>query len=219
MAKTTAPASNSMKKWYLITGVLVVVLIIVTSILASRVATLSSKLSDSEDQVTSLESEVAGLEGDVSSLQTQLTQEKSETTALQADLTSAESQVDSLNKSIASQQSTITQQASQIKIIQYPRHFNSVIELTNWLQKDDTNTRYAGLSTPEISFILQIRAARDGYLLPVRLPIGGSLDYITNMAVIGDSVYSVRGTDDFVEKWMTISPVLPSYPITPESGQ
>ena len=128
-------------------------------------------------------------------------------------------QIDSLEKTIASQQSTIAGQADQIETMKYPRHFNSVLELTNWLQKDDTNTRYAGRSNPEIAFILQIRTAREGYLLPVRLPIGGSLDYITNMAIIGDTVYSVRGTDDFVEKWMSISPVLPSYPITPESGQ
>jgi hypothetical protein len=37
--------------------------------------------------------------------------------------------------------------------------------------------------------------------------------------VIGDVVYSIRGTDDFVERWGIVSPAPPSYPIIPDSGQ
>ena len=70
-----------------------------------------------------------------------------------------------------------------------------------------------------MAFILEIRAARDGFLLPVRLPLAGGLEYITNLAVISDVVYSVRGTDDFVERWGIISPAPASYPILPDSGQ
>jgi hypothetical protein len=210
-----------MTKWIIIGVVAVVVLaLLVTSIVFGvQNGNLKKDLDESEAKVATLQSQVGTLQGNVSSLQTQYNQEKAKSTSLEQDLTEAENQITALNKQASTNQSTITDQASQIKTMKYPRHFNSLNELTNWLQADDTNIKYAGLSNSQISFILQIRAARDGYLLPVRLPIGGTLEYITNMAIIGDSAYSVRGTDDFVEKWINISPVMPSYPITPESGQ
>ena len=210
-----------MTKWITIGvgAVIVVALLVTTIVFASQNSKLKKDLKETESQVTTLQGQVGSLQSNVSSLQTQLNQEQTKSASLQEDLTDAENQITTLNKQASSNQATITDQASQIKTMKYPRHFNSLNELTNWLQADDTNTKYTGLSNSQVSFILQIRAARDGYLLPVRLPVGGTLEYITNMAIIGDSAYSVRGKDDFVEKWMTISPAMPSYPITPESGQ
>ncbi len=216
-----AELNKPMTRWITmgVAAVVVIALLVATIVFAVQKGNLQKDLNASEAQVASLQGQVTTLQGNASSLQTQLNQEKSKSTSLEQDLNEAENQVTSLNKQVSSNQETITDQANQLKTIKYPRHFNSLTELTNWLQADDTDTVYSGLSKPQISFILQIRAARDGYLLPVRLPVGGTLEYITNMAIIGDSVYSVRGTDDFVEKWMNISPALPSYPITPESGQ
>jgi len=216
-----AEQKNPMTKWVMIGVVAVVILalLVTTIVFAVQKSNLQKDLDESETQVAALQSQVGTLQSNVSSLQTQFSQEQAKVNSLEQDLTGAEDQITSLNKQASSNQATIADQASQIKTMKYPRHFNSLNELTNWLQADDTNTRYTGLSNSQISFILQIRAARDGYLLPVRLPIGGTLEYITNMAIIGDSAYSVRGTDDFVEKWINISPVMPSYPITPDSGQ
>lgn len=210
-----------MTKWITI-GVgaaVIVVLLVLTIVFASQNSNLKKDLNAAKSQVTTLQGQVGTLQGNVSSLQTQLNQEQTKSASIENDLTQAEDQITALNKQVTSNQATIGEQANQIKTMKYPRHFNSLNELTNWLQSDDTNIKYAGLSNSQISFILQIRAARDGYLLPVRLPIGGTLEYITNMAIIGDSAYSVRGNDDFVERWITISPAMPSYPITPESGQ
>jgi hypothetical protein len=213
--------NKSMTKWITI-GVAVVVIValaVTTIILAVKNSSLNKDLNDTKAQLTTVQGQANTLQSNVSSLQTQLNQEQAKSKTLQTSLDTANTEIINLNKTAASNLATISSQASEIKTMRYPRHFNSAIELTNWLQADDTNTRYAGLSSSQISFILEVRAARAGYLLPVRLPIGGTLDYITNMAIIGDSVYSVRGTDDFVEKLMTISPVPASYPITPESGQ
>jgi septal ring factor EnvC (AmiA/AmiB activator) len=216
-----AEQNKPMTKWITmaVVAVVVVALAVMTIVLAVQNSSLKKDLDETKTQVTTLQGQVSTLQSNASTLQTQLNQSQTKSTSLQTTLDSANKQVESLNSTITAGQTTIASQANQIKTMKYPRHFDSVTELTNWLQKDDTNTKYTGLSNSQISFILQIRAAREGYLLPVRLPIGGSLDYITNMAIIGDSAYSVRGTDDFVEKWITISPVMPSYPITPESGQ
>ncbi len=208
-----------MKLWTIILGVLSVALVVAVIILATQLSGTKSKLEDSEQQVTSVQGQVTSLQGNVSSLQNQLNQEKATTKSVQDSLATANTQVASLQKDVDSKLGTIAAQAAELKTMKYPRHFTSLIELTNWLQKDDTNTRYAGLGGPQMAFILEIRAARDGFLLPVRLPLAGGLEYITNLAVISDVVYSVRGTDDFVERWGIISPAPASYPILPDSGQ
>jgi hypothetical protein len=200
-----------MKLWTIVLGGLAVIMIVAVVILGVQLSG------------TSLQGQVATLQSSGSSLQTQLNQEKATTKSLQDNLAAAKTQATetqtALQKDLTAKQATIAAQDAQLKTMKYPRHFTSLIELTNWLQKDDTNTRYAGLGGPQLAFIIEIRAARDGYLLPVRLPLAGSLEYITNMAVISDVIYSVRGTDDFVERWGIISPAPPSYPITPDSGQ
>jgi hypothetical protein len=212
-----------MKLWTIVLGGLAVIMIVAVVILGVQLSGTKSKLSESEKQVASLQGQVATLQSSGSSLQTQLNQEKATTKSLQDNLAAAKTQATetqtALQKDLTAKQATIAAQDAQLKTMKYPRHFTSLIELTNWLQKDDTNTRYAGLGGPQLAFIIEIRAARDGYLLPVRLPLAGSLEYITNMAVISDVIYSVRGTDDFVERWGIISPAPPSYPITPDSGQ
>ena len=221
MAKPKAEQGSSMTKWLAIVviAVLVIAIVVTTVLLTQQAGRLNRDLDEAEAQVTTLQGQASSLQSSVSSLQTQLAQEQSKVASLQTGLNNANSQIDALNKDVASKQSTIGSQADQIETMKYPRHFTTSVELRNWLQKDDTNTKYAGLGGAQLSFILQIRAARDGFLLPVRLPIGGTLDYINNMAVIGDEVYSVRASDDFVERWITISPALPTYPILPESGQ
>ena len=209
-----------MKLWTIILGALAVAMLVAVIIFATQLSATKTKLTDSENQVAALNGQVASLQTNVSSLKTQLAdQEKASTKSLQDTVAAATAREAALKKDTDSKQGTITAQAAELKTMKYPRHFTSLIELTNWLQKDDTNTRYAGLTGPQLAFILEIRAAREGFLLPVRLPIGGGLEYITNMAVISDIVYSVRGTDDFVERWGIVSPAPPSYPILPDSGQ
>lgn len=228
MAEPQAPirSGNTMKIVAIALGVVAVALVVVVAVLASQLGSKNSKLNDADQQVESLQTQVDNLQSNLSTTQGNLTTAQAEAASLKTDLDqsntqvkSLQAQIDSLDENVANQQTMITDQAAQIQTMSYPRNFNSIVELTNWLQQDNTDTIAAGLTNPEIAFILQIHAARDGYLLPVRLPIAGSLDYITNMAVIGDVVYSVRGKDDFVERWGSVSPALPSYPIQPGSGQ
>ena len=106
--------------------------------------------------------------------------------------------------------------------MKYPKHFGTIDELANWLQKDNTNTLFTNPTTiqrAQMAFILQIRAARDGYFLTVNIPVAGNLDLISSRAMVGDVIYEVRAWDDFTQRWGTVSPAMPSYPILPDSGQ
>ncbi len=210
---------NNNAKWYIIIGFLVAVIIVTAVVMALQIKTLNNEINNKDIAFSRSQDQLMKLGTENNENIGKLVQAQGKSTELEGKLTAANIRIDQMTKAALEAQTTISSQSSTIQTMKYPRHFNSVTELTDWLQKDDTNTKYKGLSNAQISFILQIRAARDGYLLPVRLPIGGSLEYITNMAVIGDTVYSVRGVDDFVERWLSISPAMPSYPILPGSEQ
>ena len=84
------------------------------------------------------------------------------------------------------------------------RHFGTVSELKEWLSEEETY-----LSSRETAFHLQKRAAEDGYLLsasvfPLEYTLYGLP--ITNIALIGDSIYTIREGE--VELWF----IFTSYP-------
>ncbi|OGO39652.1 MAG: hypothetical protein A2147_03015 [Chloroflexi bacterium RBG_16_57_8] len=224
---TANKGGKNMFKWVAVAaiGVLVVALVVAIVVLIGRngeLNELNTQLDAAEQQVATLQSQMSGLQSNVSSLQNQLTGAQNQVTSLQANVTSANGQISTLQKDAESKQSNIDAQAAQIKTMKYPRFFSSQVELSNWLQKDNTNTLYTSPNAIEkavMAFTLQIRAARDGYILPVTLPFGGNLDLLTNRAIVGDVMYDVRAWDDFAQRGLNVSPAMPSYPITPESGQ
>jgi TolA-binding protein len=205
-----------MNKWVAITviAVLVIGLVVMAVIMTQQTGKLNDDLDDAETQIAALQSQVSSLEKNVSSVQGKLTESENKAITLQTNLNTANAQIVTLQENVKSQQSTIATQTEELKKVKYPRHFGSLAELTGWLQKDDTNTKYPDVSVAQRAFILEAKAAGDGYLLPVRMPMAGTTDYVTNIAVIGDVIYSVRAGDDFVERWGTI-PAMPQYPIPP----
>lgn len=213
-----------MGKWLAIAGigVLLIALVVVIIVFTGQTSDLNTKLEAAEAEASSLEGQVGTLQGQVGTLQGQLNTSQGQASSLQKSLTDANGQVSVLQKDVASKQSTIDTQTGQIKTMRYPRHFASVDELANWLQKDNTNTMYTNptaIQKAQMSFVLQIRAARDGFFLTSNVPVAGNLELITNRALVGDVIYEIRAWDDFAQRWGTISPAMPSYPITPESGQ
>ncbi|HEX9975932.1 MAG TPA: hypothetical protein VGA82_01660 [Dehalococcoidales bacterium] len=208
-----------MNKWVAITviAVLVIGLVVMAVIMAQQTGKLNDALGDLDDaetQIAALQSQVSSLEKSVSSVQGKLTESENKAITLQTNLNTANAQIVTLQENVKSQQSTIATQTDELKKVRYPKHFGSLAELTGWLQKDDTNTKYPDVSAAQRAFILEAKAAADGYLLPVRMPLAGTTDYVNNIAVIGDIIYSVRASDDFVERWGTI-PAMPQYPIPP----
>ncbi len=101
--------------------------------------------------------------------------------------------------------------SDELKRVKYPRHFISIKELTDWLHNDATNTKD---ELPiQLAFILQVRAAMDGFLLPVSLYWHAGELWVTNKAVIGENIYGVNAQDDHVELFFYGIEPLPARPI------
>jgi len=210
---------KQMNKWIAIPVIALLVIGIV--VMAVIMTQQTGKLREAESKIAALEGEVSTLEKNGSTLeknaltlQTKLDDSEAKASTLQASLNTANTEITALQDSIKSQQSAIAVQAEELKKVRSPRHFSSLAELTSWLQKDDTDTRYAYENGVQRAFILQVRALRDGYLLPVCLPRAGVTEYVFNTAVIGDIVYAVQSSNDSVERW-AVAPLMPAYPILP----
>ena len=160
---------------------------------------LSSKLNASELKVTTLEGEVSDL--------------TAEKTKLDSDLSAANSQISGLQSSLSAAQSASSALTAELKKIKDPRHFSSVTELTDWLQQDDTNTRYASLRASERAFIRQVRALRDGFILPAveYFSSSNSMFYFYNMAIIEGTIYWISTSSDTLYNEGSFQP-LPSHP-------
>jgi outer membrane murein-binding lipoprotein Lpp len=223
MTNQNTERTSSMTRWLVIgvMAVLVIAIVVISILLSQKVNSLNRDLDNTNSQVATLQSKVNSLTADLTSTQGKLMTAESESTSLKTELTAAQTQIGTLNQSVASKQTTIDQQTDQITTMRYPKHFATAEELANWLQKDNTDTLYPNPTLAQkmlLAFTLQIHAARDGFIICTNLPTGGQLDLVTNRAVVGDVIYEIRPWDDFAQKWNSI-PVMPSYPITPESGQ
>jgi len=212
MNKTSQP----MNKWIPISiiAVLVVALAITATLMGMKISKLNGQINDADTKISGLQSQVNSLQANVSSLQTQLKQAQDIAASLQSSLDKANSQIGTLT-------STNSNQAAQIKTMTYPRNFTSIDELTNWLQKAnpipvgvDPST-LTSLQKAQMALALEVKASRDGYILPAILPLLGNLDQMTNRAIVGDFIYEVRAWDNFAQIGGRAVPAMPSYPIPP----
>ena len=149
--------------------------------------------------------------------------------SVKAELTTAQAKNSELTSSLSKVQAELTGQqgtkadvkmqqelnqalSEELNRMKSPRHFLSVVELTNWLHEDDTDYLYAYERWINMSLILQIRAQMDGFLLPAAIYSDGYDIYVENTAVIGDEVYTVYADDDSIIFVDYITPV-PSRPL------
>jgi len=216
-----------MNKWIPISiiAALVIAVAVITIVLSMKIGDTNDKLDAANAQIATLQGQVSSLQSNVSSLQSQLTAAQNQAKTLQTSLDAANGQIKTLSDTVASQTTTINNQAAQIKTMSYPRHFTSVPELADFLQKDDTDKMFGvippgqqptDIQKAEMAFVLQVKAARAGYLITVNLPLAGGLDTITDRAVVGgNQIYMIRAWDDFIQPYGTVSPAIPSYPIVP----
>lgn len=176
----------------------------------AEIVALEGDVSTLEGDVSTLEGDVSTLEGTVSTLQTDLTGSEAEVSTLEADLETADAKAENLQASLSTQQTINSSLSDELKKIQGPRHFSSLSELVDWLQEDATDTEYAGQSIAKLAYILQVRALRDGYLLPALIYTSG--DDGGNLAAIGDEYWGVNPDDDDTSFLWDIEP-LPSHPL------
>ncbi len=165
-----------------------------------------------EGNVASLEGNVATLEGNVSTLETDLAELEATVSTLEADLETTNGEIEDLQADLSTQQNINSSLSAELKKVKDPRHFASLTELVDWLHKDDTDTKYKDEEWINLSFILQVRALRDGYLLPVSFYEEGGRAYAINRAVIEDNIYSVWANTDHTA-WHDYILAIPSHPL------
>ena len=165
----------------------------------SRGTSLQTELDASRARISALETELAAVKTSLTGTQTEIAAELARVTAelakSKADLATAIGELEELS---AATTGRIEQLTAELRKIKDPRHFYTIEELTAWLAADDTNTNpaYASLGLAEKAFILEVKALRDGYLLPASVDADNQYIYSWNTAIIGAGIYVVTaGTD------------------------
>jgi len=172
----------------------------------SQKAALQSEVDTSKSKITKLETDLASANSLLSGAQSQIAIEldrlNTEIASLNTEIARLNSDLGKANSDLANLKATSTTHLSEIrgelnKVID-PRHFFSVEELQDWLQHDDTNTNpaYASLGLADKAFILQVKALRDGYLLPAAVDADTQHIYSWNTAIIGAGIYVVTASTD-----------------------
>lgn len=167
-----------------------------------------------------MEGTVSTLEGTVSALEADLADSKATASALETDLETANNGLKAANSKVSKLQADVSTQrtlnsalSEELKTVKDPRHFGTITELVDWLQKDDTDTVYANKDPLQLSLILSIRALRDGYILPVNLYKEDGRYKVHCKAIIDDETYTIRASDDSVRIWRTGTSLIPSHPL------
>ena len=190
----------------------------------------SSDLTEANSTLDNYVVKVAGLEQDVASLTDDLSAMTGERDTLEGEKADLETELDDANSEISSLQSSLSVKTSELNseearttalqgelnTVIYPRHFSSLQELRDWLEQDDTDDEWTDVSCyAELCYMLQVRALQDGYLISTDVDFESGVDYWSNCAVIGDTIYWIYPDDDSVNQvgdssWFEI---LPSRPI------
>jgi|TARA_B100001971_G_C18170987_1_gene527100 hypothetical protein len=197
------------------------------------------------NELTDAQSEIVSLEGNVSALGTELADSEAEVSTLEAALeteqansaanvAALETELDQANSATQTQLDRNLTLSEELEKVTDPRHFESLEELEAWLAQDDTDTRVRWESLPpeEKAFILQVRALRDGYLLPAWFEdfnymdvdgamvdhldlehFDGIIDFVGNLAYIGTEMYYMFPLDDTVFPFAIDSPLIPPHPL------
>jgi capsule polysaccharide export protein KpsE/RkpR len=197
--------------------------------LTANITNLESQLRTEKDNVSNLQSELNMEKADLIDLQAELTSTEVDLTASKAKVVSLTSELAIANENVATIQANLdkanldlataiatnTAQADILKKVQDPRHFNSFTELTTWLANDDTNTNptYSSLTPQARSYVLEIKALRDGYLLSACLDWDSTYIYTWNVAVINGGIYSVDAATDVITQGPTITGSMPLHPL------
>lgn len=166
---------------------------------------LSDELEDAQSQIAALEGDISSLEEEASSLQARLSDSEASVSSLEAELESAQN-------ALEAQQDVNSALAEEMKTVRDPAHFESLAKLTDWLYQDDTDEIYGHEDPLIVACILQVRALRDGYLLPVDIDVVDGNNYISNCVVIGDSIYWVDAASDDID-WANYVEPIPSHPL------
>jgi septal ring factor EnvC (AmiA/AmiB activator) len=187
---------------------------------------LQTRLSAANGNITNLQTNMDTANAKVTSLQTDLATANAKVTSLTADLATANGKVtttqaslDKANADLAVAKTTNTSLFAELTKVENPSHFNSVQELAGWLAQDDTNTNpaYSSLTTAAKAYVLQVKALRDGHLLPAQIVPDSTGTYILgfNLALVSANIYAVDPSTDAINPYpFSFVTALPLYPLS-----
>ena len=156
----------------------------------SRSNTLQNELDAAKNAIANLEVKLADITALLSGTQNDIA---AEINRLKSDILDAEAKLVSLRALNAELVSAHDATLAELRIVQDPRHFYSIEELRDWLARNNVNANpeYASLGLADKAFILQVKALRDGYLLPAAIDADEQHIYSWNIAIIGASIWVV----------------------------
>jgi septal ring factor EnvC (AmiA/AmiB activator) len=190
--------------------------------LENNVSTLQTQLTAEQAHAASLQSELTikindlnASRAEVQMLESELTESELRVANLQSELNTANTELAQAYTEIAGLTSANTALSQQISVLKDPRHFNSMQELQTWLADDDTNTNaaYSSLSAQAKAYVLQVKALRDGFILSACIDWDSNFIYSWNVAIVGDTVYSVNAASDVINVGPSFSDALPLHPL------
>ncbi len=148
--------------------------------LQSVKAELESAQSEAKATQAKVEVELKTAQTKVETAQADLALSNKAASSLQTDLQKSKDD-------IQAQQKINVALSAELAKVKYPRHFQTLGELTDWLRADDTDTnaKYASETVTNRAFILQVRAVMDGYLLPAILYDRDTVNYVGNRRLSG----------------------------------
>ena len=175
---------------------------------------LTSRLGETKTEPAPAQPDVEAIRNELQSTKAELETAKISLAESIKNISSIRTDLQKANDDIKTQQQVSAALSEQLKKVKYARHFESLEELTEWVQKDDTDTAYPDASDMELAYVLQVRAAGDGYILPIYMQfMGEEVRVLYNLAVIGEYIYSVGATDDLVGPYLFAQLRLPLHPI------
>ena len=200
------------------------------AILNVNLATTQGLLSQAQDKATAIQGQLDAERAGATALEIELAAQMTRIAALETELEGLYALVDDediaaelarLSAELAEANADLTRlmtesaaTLTELAKIKNPRHFGTKEELKDWLEHDDTNTNpdYELLGPANRAFILQVKALRDGYILPAAIDADDDNIYVWNIAVIGTTVYVVNADTDEIFELAIFSDTLPVGP-------
>ena len=197
--------------------------------LENNVATLENNIATLQTQLAAEQAHAAGLQTELTATINDLNVSLDEIEQLESDLADSElrilnleAELDEKNTELAQAYADISDLTDanivlteELNTIKDPRHFNSLEELETWLENDDTDTNdaYSSLKSQEKAYILQVKALRDGYILSACIDWDSNYIYSWNVAIVGDTVYSINAATDVINEGPSFYNDLPLHPL------
>jgi septal ring factor EnvC (AmiA/AmiB activator) len=182
-----------------------------------NVAKLTSDLTAEKANVTKLTADLSAANAKVTSTQASLDKANADLTKATADLATVNANLAKANADLTAAKATNATLTTDLNKIKAPRHFTSLDELNAWLAKDDTNfnPKYASYDALQRAYVLQIKAARDGFIISTMVDTDGTRILVVNEAIAGSTLYVVSAVLDIALPGIPNLPT-PSIPLALE---